>query len=149
MYRASIYVVAHDATHENVDHQERLRHWKLDRFEKATALDEWFKPDADVDLQRHLGQGVGIFSGEKTKQFVIQVSPHAARWIREEPWHPQQSLQLQEDGSYLLTVSAYQSTEIIAKVLELGKEAELLSPTECRDEIRSILTKLLEKYLPS
>jgi hypothetical protein len=43
---------------------ERIRHWKLDRFIKATALDEWFKLPADFDLEQHLGLfGVHGFVG--------------------------------------------------------------------------------------
>lgn len=146
MYRASIYVVARDITQEDEDEQDRLRHWKLDRFEKATALDQWFRPDAEVNLERHLGQSIGIFSGEQTQEFVIRLSSHAARWIREEPWHPMQRLDPQPDGSFLLTVHAYQATEVIAKVMELGKEAELISPPEARASLASTLQNLMARY---
>ncbi len=147
VFRASIYVVAIDsASDTDKPADERLRHWKLDRFEKATALDEWFKPSDEVDLEEHLGQSIGIFSGEKASPYTIRLSSNAARWIREEPWHDQQKLDPQSDGSFLLTVPAYNAMEVIPKVLELGTEAEILSPKSCREQIKKIVQQLANHY---
>lgn len=147
IFKASIYVVAIDsALDDSIAADERLRHWKLDRFEKATALDEWFKPSDEVDLEEHLGQSIGIFSGDKASLYVIKISANAARWIREEPWHDQQLLEARADGSFTLTVPAYHSLEVIPKVLELGTEAEILSPKSCRNEIKRIVLQLAEVY---
>src|SRR5690606_15704993 len=42
VYQSSIYIVG--AAHEVAGPiAERLRHWKLDRFQRATALDAWFQ----------------------------------------------------------------------------------------------------------
>ncbi|MCA9166115.1 MAG: WYL domain-containing protein, partial [Planctomycetales bacterium] len=51
-YQGSLYVIA-DAC-EVAGGDERLRHLKLDRFRKATALDEWFKPRDEFHLERYL-----------------------------------------------------------------------------------------------
>ena len=48
LYQGSLYVIA-DAC-EVADAENRVRHLKLDRFRKAVALDEWFKPRADFQL---------------------------------------------------------------------------------------------------
>ncbi len=52
----------------------KLRHWKLDRFEKATALDVYFKANEEVDLQAHLSKSVGIFSGDRTTDYTIRLN---------------------------------------------------------------------------
>ncbi len=147
IFQSSIYVIAIETGRdEGKSNEERLRHWKLDRFSKAEALDDWFPPDEEIDLQEHLGQSLGIFSGVKTEEYHIRVTPSAARWIQEDPWHPKQSLTLLEDGHYLLTVFAYQDPEVIQKVLSLGTEAEILSPARCRKAIRQIIEKLATDY---
>jgi predicted DNA-binding transcriptional regulator YafY len=147
MYQSSIYVVAVESGREpDKETVERIRHWKLDRFEKATALDKWFEADDDVDLDEHHGQTIGIFSGDKATDYILKLSPNAARWIQEDPWHAEQSLQQKPEGHYELIVPAYNAMEIIPRVLALGAQAEVLSPEACRTQIRDIVQQLTETY---
>jgi predicted DNA-binding transcriptional regulator YafY len=129
IYQSSIYVVATEADREPPSEQnppepisDRIRHWKLDRFEKAHALDTWFKPDPQVDLDQHLGQSIGIFSGGKLETYRVRLSNAAAGWVKEDPWHPNQTLDLHEDGDWVLTVPAFHPLEILAKVLQEAKD---------------------------
>lgn len=145
LFQSSIYVVATETSRDGDDSQ-RLRHWKLDRFQAAKALDSWFKPDEAIDLQAHLGQSVGIFSGAKPKSYVMRLSAQAARWVQEDPWHAEQVVEEQADGTVLLTVTAYHDTEVIQRVLRLGVEAEILSPDHCRKEVQDIIATLSKRY---
>lgn len=148
LFQSSIYVVA---TEEKRDGEgtDRLRHWKLDRFTAAKALDHWFKPNEAIDLQSHLGQSVGIFSGAEPRDYVIRLSEQAARWVQEDPWHAQQKIEPSTDGHILLTVTAYHDTEIIQRVLRLGAEAEVISPAHCREEIKRTIKELSARYARS
>lgn len=147
IYQSSIYVVAIESgKNEEDDPQDRLRHWKLDRFTKATALDAWFKAHDEVDLEEHLGKTVGIFSGEHPVTYTILLSANAAKWIQEEPWHSDQQLEFQSDGSCILKVPAYHPMEIVPNVLKLGNEAQLLEPAEGRKEIKKIIQQMVKDY---
>lgn len=143
-YQSSLYIIA--AAHELPAGTDRVRHLKLDRFARATALDSFFKRPADFDLEQHLGQGMGIFSGGKARTFKIRISPRGARWVEEDPWHPQQKIDKQPDGGVILTVEAHHDLEIIPRVLALGSEAELLSPASCRKAVAAIVRSLAERY---
>lgn len=145
IYQSSIYVVA---TEESRDGHgtDRLRHWKLDRFLSAKPLDKWFKPNPSIDLQSHLGQTIGIFSGEQPTSYVIRISEQAARWVREDPWHAAQRIEAQQDGSVLLTVPAYHDMEIVPRVLALGIEAEIIEPVRCRKVVKQTLAEMLNRY---
>jgi len=147
IYQSSIYVVAVESgKNEDKEPQERLRHWKLDRFTKATALDDWFKADEEVDLEKHLGQSVGIFSGDKAIAYKIRLSANASRWVQEDPWHSDQVVEKQADGSSILTVPTYHAMEIIPRVLNLGNEAEILEPLEGRQTMKDLVAGLGKKY---
>ncbi len=143
-YQSSLYIVA--AAHEIPAGQDRMRHLKLDRFLRATPLDSFFKVPADFDLEAHLGQGVGIFSGGKARDFKIRISSRGARWVLEDPWHAEQMVESQNDGGIVLTVPAHHDLEIIPRVLALGSEAEVLSPASCRKAIGTIIKQLAERY---
>ncbi len=145
LFQSSIYVVSTEESRDGTG-TERLRHWKLDRFNSAKALDSWFKPNDAVDLQAHLGQSVGIFSGAEPKSYEIRLSAQAARWVQEDPWHAEQLICEDPDGSVRLTVTAYHDIEIIQRVLRLGAEAEILSPQQCRDEIKKTIAGMASMY---
>lgn len=143
-YQSSLYIIA--ALHGTTTDAGRMRHWKLDRFQKATALDSWFKPDPKFDLDVHLGQGVGIFAPEQPKRFEIRISSYAAPWVLEDPWHPGQQVQRLPDGGILLTVQAAHELEIIPRVLALGADAEVISPDSCRTTMAGLVRKLADIY---
>jgi predicted DNA-binding transcriptional regulator YafY len=143
-YQSSLYIVA--AAHELPEDDERMRHWKLDRFHRATLLDQWFKPAKGFDVESYLGKSLGIFSGGKSTKFRIRFSALAAPWVMEDPWHPDQRVQRKADGSIELTVEAAHELEIIPRVLALGCEAELLTPVSCRRRIAELIGQMARQY---
>ena len=144
VYQSSIYVVA--AAPEVTEPSERLRNWKLDRFHHAKALDEYFKPDPKIDVSMHLGRSIGIFSGEQPTMVRIRVGQRAAAWVREDPWHPEQKLEVQDDGSSVLTVPASHPREVLPKVLSLGADAEVLEPTSFREAVAEAVGRMAASY---
>lgn len=163
VHQSSIYVVA--AAPEVTDVTERLRNWKLDRFQYAQVTDEYFKPDSKVDLAKFLSKSIGIFSGETSTPVQIRLGPRSASYLREDPWHPDQILQAMgssdesptdadakepddhpPETDFLLTVPASHPRELLPKVLALGADAEVLSPPEYRDAVASTIATLAETY---
>jgi predicted DNA-binding transcriptional regulator YafY len=145
-YQSSLYIIA-AAAEISQDREDRIRHLKLDRFRKATALDEWFRVPEGFDPASHLGQSMGIFvASGKPKNFRIRISARAAPWIIEDPWHSDQKVEPQDGGDIILTVRAAHELEIIPRVLSLGNEAEVLSPASCRKMIANTIRSMAEKY---
>ena len=144
-FQSSLYIIA-AANEIAPDRDDRLRNFKLDRFQKATALDEWFKPPKNFDLNEYLGQSLGIFSSRKPTNYKIRISEYAAPWVLEDPWHAEQQVAKQPDGSIVLTVKAAHEMELIPRVLALGAEAEVIAPAACRRRIAELVSKLVERY---
>lgn len=161
VHQSSIYVVA--AAPEVADASERLRNWKLDRFQHAQVTDDYFKPDSKVDLGKFLSKSIGIFSGETSTPVQIRLGARSASYLKEDPWHPDQILQPIDPttGSaandphvnepapatdFLLTVPASHPRELLPKVLALGADAEVLSPPEYRDAVAKAVATLSERY---
>jgi predicted DNA-binding transcriptional regulator YafY len=145
LYQSSLYIVAIPEKTAPTD-EEPFRHWKLDRFKKATALDQWFKPRKDLDIEKHLRESIGIFGGGRPRNFKIRISQLASRFVLEDPWHPDQKVKEERDGSMILTVPAAHDLEVIPKVLALGAEAEILSPKSARDAIRDTIKRMHSSY---
>jgi predicted DNA-binding transcriptional regulator YafY len=143
-YQSSLYIVA--AAAEAPEGEGRIRHFKLDRFKKATSLDAWFKPPRDFDPQEHLERTLGIFTGEEPQEFHIRIAPRAARWVMEDPWREDQEIEPQGDGGIILKVRAGHELDVIPRVLALGDQAEVLHPESCRQAIAEIVEKLSSVY---
>lgn len=144
VYQSSLYVVA--AAAEVEDPNERLRHWKLDRFHRAKVLEEWFKPDPDIDISKHLSNSIGIFSGDSPTLVRIRLSPRAAAWVREDPWHPDQTLQPESSDHVMLTVPTAHPREVLPKVLALGADAEVVEPESIRTAVKETVAAMAQTY---
>jgi predicted DNA-binding transcriptional regulator YafY len=142
-FNHSLYIVA--AAHEDPT-ENRIRNWKLDRFRKAEVQDEWFKPPEDFDLEEFTSRGLGIFAGTETREFVVRIQAKAVNWLSEDPWHHQQVMEKQPDGTALLRVPGVNDLEILPKVLQLGVLAELISPPEARLRMAQIAAELNRRY---
>ncbi len=141
-YSSSLYIVARECG----DQQHPIRNWKLDRFEKTTALDEYFKIPEDLDIDRYVGHGSGIFLGDKSISFKIWIAREASMWVREEPWHPNQVVKELADGAIELTVPAVDEREVIPKVLSFGPNARIISPARSRESIKNMIGQMLKGY---
>ncbi|QDV81927.1 helix-turn-helix transcriptional regulator [Planctomycetes bacterium TBK1r] len=149
VYQSSIYIVAAvpgTTTTDQAENRQRLRNWKLDRFHHATLLDEYFKPDPQIDLSKYLGSSIGIFSGDSTTLVKIRLGKRSAAYLREDPWHPEQSLEDLGDDQTMLTVPAAHPREILPKVLSLGADAEVIEPAEFRETVAESVREMVAHY---
>ncbi len=143
LFQSSLYIIA--AACEDVNLETRVRSWKLDRFERADMTDERFEFPEERMIQDFL-KGMGIFLGRQPQNYRIRVSPQAARWIQEDPWHPEQQIKSLKDGSVELSVQAAHEMDIIPRVLQLGKEAEIIAPASARERMAQIVQHLSQVY---
>lgn len=146
-YQNNIYLVA--AAQEVTDPHERIRHWKLDRFSRVTALDQWFKPDPSIDLHEDLSRSMGIFSGDEPVSVEIRLTQRASTWVAEEPWHPDQTLVQESEGSAVLTVPVSHPRELMPKLLALGADAEVIGPPTFRSAVAEVVEKMSQRYRSS
>lgn len=145
LFRSSLYTIA--AAHEDEDEKTRIRVWKLDRFEKATILDEWFKPAEDLDMDEFFGSTQTIFrSSDDETPYKVKLSSRAAVWVTEDPWHPEQTIEKISDDHSVLTFPVSNPRDALPRILQLGSDAELLSPEQARKEMIDIAKEMVQQY---
>ena len=146
LFQSSLYIVA--AACEDENPESRIRNFKLDRFLKTTALDEYFKVPADMDLDEYIGNTLAMFNrpGKKAVNYKIRISANAAPWVVEDPLHAEQKIKQLADGSIELTVPAVHDMEIIPRVLMMGESAEIISPKGAREGIARTIRQMADKY---
>jgi predicted DNA-binding transcriptional regulator YafY len=96
-------------------------------------------------LDAFVSQGFGIFGGEATGVARLRFSSHAATWVAEENWHPDQQGEWRGDG-YYLNLPYADARELTRDILAWGAEVEVLGPPALREDVRLRLANALGQY---
>ncbi len=127
--------------------REGLRSFALDAILEAAPLEETAAPLGDDELDRDLGAGYGIFSGEQVCTAVMRFTPKMARWVAHEKWHRLQEGTFDADGSYTLKVPYSAERELVMDIMRFGPEVEVLAPPELRRSVATALRQTLSAYV--
>lgn len=127
----------------------RVKTFYLSRMEGPRLTGERYAIPKDFDVSRHFRHTFGLFvGGEKPFRFRVRFSPEAAGEIREQRWHPQQSIEDLPGGGAILELPAVSIREAREFVLRYGKNARVLAPPELVDDLRDQALALERAYSP-
>jgi len=107
---------------------------------------ETFDPKPTDQWQHLLESAFGIFQAQETIPVVLRFTPFRARWIKEQFWHPDQTMTRLDDGSLELSFPVADFREIKLKILQFGADVEVISPEELRREVRQEIEKMATIY---
>jgi predicted DNA-binding transcriptional regulator YafY len=126
--------------------QEAMRSFSMDAIQQASVSTKTSKSLPKKELEGFIGQGYGIFAGDKVQWAKLKFSAERARWVSRELWHPQQKVSEQVDGSLILEVPFTDIRELSMDVLRQGRHVEVLGPKELQADVKSELTAALKHY---
>ena len=126
--------------------RQGLRSFSIDAIQQLQITAETAQEIDEVELNRELQSGYGIFSGAQTREAVLRFNPGIARWVSRETWHSEQRGEFDETGRYLLCVPYSQDTELIMDILKHGPEVEVLEPVELRERVKTRIESMRELY---
>ena len=116
-----------------------------DRMRSLIALNETFEPQEGFDLNEYITRGFGGMKDQPV-QAVIRVGPPASRWVRLQKW---QGLQKQIDRGND-RIELHFDTEgregLMRQILQWGSCAEVVAPSDFREEIAQEIKKMTKKY---
>lgn len=139
-YRGNWYLVAW--CHK----QDALRSFAMDSIEEAAVLTKASKAVPTRQLDDFIGQGYGIFSGDKVSWATLRFSPERARWVSRELWHPQQKVSQDAQGRLILEVPFTDARELIMDILRHGSHVEVLKPSTLRHTVKEELAQMAAMY---
>ena len=90
--------------------------------------------------------GYGIFGGKNLQWAKLRFNPEAARWVRNEEWHPEQRLTDEPDGSLVMELPFTDERELTMDVLKHGSRVEVLEPKGLRKSVGQTLRASAELY---
>lgn len=112
-----------------------LRTFALSRMQAVAIIERGADEIGDSLLQAHFTSGYGIFAGRADKEAVLRFSGATAERVAEEQWHPEQRQRTLPDGRYELRVPYRDPRELILDILRHGRDVEVVSPLDLREEV--------------
>lgn len=122
-----------------------FRQYRLERIQSLTVCKETFQRDPSFNLQDYFCLSLGVFQGEPVR-VKVRLQGKAARLASERPWPENRVLEWTTDDTLFLQVTVQGTQEIVAWVLSLGEEAEILEPLSLREQMYKTLREMLGIY---
>lgn len=116
---------------------EGLRHYRLDRMQRALLAPEIFQRDPGFDLAAHAARAFGSYHSEAEQAEVVwRFSPGAAETAAEFIFHPDQQTSRDQDGSLTVRFTACGWLEMAWHLYQWGDQVEVLAPEALRSMVQ-------------
>lgn len=125
----------------------QVKTFYLARMENARLTGQRYAIPRDFDAERYFRHTFGLFVGGQTPfRFRVRFAKEVADEVREQRWHPQQSIENLPGGDAILELPAVSIREASEFVLRYGKSARALEPPELVADLRGQAAALSRAY---
>nr|WP_281393965.1 WYL domain-containing protein [Texcoconibacillus texcoconensis] len=135
-----LYVIAY------CNWRETIRVFRLNRFKRMSLTDKTFKMPEDFNIDDYLANRWSIIASDEATTFCIHFHHDVARYIKEADYYVDARIDDQPDGSIHFFVTVKGADEFLRWLKQFGTSAELLSPTEYRDQLLFEYEQLVDMY---
>jgi predicted DNA-binding transcriptional regulator YafY len=108
------------------------RNWRLDLIAEPAVLQRPAHPPPGFDLQAYADQSFGIYR-DAVEDVVLRFRPEAAEGARRWRFHPEQTVEQQEDGAVLVRFRATGMRELAWHLFTWGPTVEILAPDRLKE----------------
>lgn len=123
-----------------------IRTFSLDSIVTCVVLDKKARHLSGKSLADYYDIGYGIFGGQQRKWARLRFNSSAARYVKDEVWHPEQKSEEDKHGNYLLEVPYVYSNELVMDVLRHGADVVVMGPEDLRKEVCDRVRRMSELY---
>jgi len=109
-----------------------LRTFSVDRLHPVYLDTAKARDIGSQELDAHFTRTYGIFAGPARYTAKLRFSSHAAKWVADEHWHPEQRSEVLADGGLLLRIPYGNPQELVRDILKYGADVEVLAPRSLR-----------------
>jgi predicted DNA-binding transcriptional regulator YafY len=116
----------------------------LNHITKLSPLDRYFVEDEKFDPREYFGYAWSLLREGQLYDVELRFRPPIAADVAETQWHHTQAVSFEPDGSAVLKFTVDGLSEITWWVLSYGDQVEVLAPSELRQKIVQIASKMAD-----
>ena len=120
-----------------------LYNYVLHKLKNVKLTNETFD-SKDFNLQEYSQKSFGVYFGE-IYDVKLKFIPEAAEDVMNYNFHPTQKINLQDDGSVIVTFKASGDKHIMWNLFKWGNSVEILAPKELKYKYRQYLNSIIIK----
>jgi predicted DNA-binding transcriptional regulator YafY len=126
--------------------REEWRDFHISRISICKLENEPFTPRPQEEWRPFLENTFGIFQNRECFTVALRFSPERSRWIRQQVWHPDQSVEKLDNGGLRLTIPVSHEAEILMEILKHGSHVEIEEPEWLREKVREEIHRMKKIY---
>jgi predicted DNA-binding transcriptional regulator YafY len=124
-----------------------IRTYNIDRIiGDVTICPETYEIPANFNAIDYLSSSWGIVQDQELIAVKLKFKPELTEAVTKTSWHPSQKMEIQEDGSIIMTLKTRNTVEFTAWILGWGNSVEVLEPKILRDQIIKTAQSILDAY---
>lgn len=127
------------------DKHSEVRTFRINRIESLRITEREYTIPEDFSIQKYLEKSWDIMTGPEV-DVEVHFAPRVVPLIREINWHPTQKLHVLPDDTLQFQVTVAGWEEIGRWILGWGSDAKVIQPTELREWVSDIISKMVEMY---
>jgi transposase len=105
-----------------------------------------FEIPAKFNIDEYLSSAWGAFADMQVDTIKLRFSKRISRAIKETKFHPSQAIEMQGDGSLLMTLKVNNTGDFHAWIMSWGKDVEVLEPESLRNQMQDVVRSLADTY---
>ena len=127
--------------------RKEVRTFKMTRIERAELTDDAYAIPAGFDADKFFGSSWRVIVGGAVRRVRLKTTdPEIMRIMEETLWHPSQVLEMQKDGSMIMTLRVAPTVDFLSWILGWGEKMEVLQPKELRKKVVRTAKKMVRVY---
>lgn len=123
-----------------------VRTLAVERIKSVEATDKVFEYPENFNAEEYLTSAFTLYF-EEPIEVVVRFDASQEKYIRERQWAKEQRIEVEQDGSIVLTISTCGWWDIKRWILSFGIDAEVLKPEKMRREIMAEFSEASKRYL--
>ena len=125
----------------------QVRTYALDRIRDMKAAEGISYVPPAFDSEKYFKHAIGIIAPEGTPALIkLAVQKTQAQYLITQPWHDSQNIEEETEEEIIFSFRVHPTYEFRSLVLSLGKDGRIVEPASLREELKSELAQMLDRY---
>jgi predicted DNA-binding transcriptional regulator YafY len=125
----------------------QVRTYALDRIRDIKAAEGINYVPPEFDAEKYFKHAIGIIAPEGVPALIkLAVQKTQAQYLITQPWHDSQNIEEETEEEVIFSFRVHPTYEFRSLVLSLGKDGRIVEPASLREELKSELAEMLDRY---